>query len=89
MYKEWVTKDDKDCSIILIKLRISRKKKRNRNLYYFVITIKNTTLLLLISMFIYKHALLIKSLRLTAKPRYLLLHRGKKRSHPCPNYHLA
>ncbi len=59
LYKEWVTTDDKDCSIIPITLRRYREKKQSyRNVYYFVNIIccfKNKDDdLLLISMFINK-----------------------------------
>ncbi len=40
LYKEWVTNDDKDCSIIPIKLKGYREKKQSyRNKYYFVIIV--------------------------------------------------
>ncbi len=39
MFKEWVTNDDKDCSIIPIKLKGYRKKQSYRNKYYFVIIV--------------------------------------------------
>ncbi len=39
LYKEWLTNDDKDCSIIPIKLRRYRKKLSYRNEYYFVIIV--------------------------------------------------
>ncbi len=39
MYKEWVTNDDKDYSIIPIKLKGYRKKNSYRNKYYFVIIV--------------------------------------------------
>ncbi len=37
MYKEWVTNDDKDCSIIPIKLKGYRKKQSYRNKYFVII----------------------------------------------------
>ncbi len=39
LYKEWVANDDKDCSIIPIKLRRYWKKKSYRDKYYFVIIV--------------------------------------------------
>ncbi len=108
LYKEWVTDDDKDCSIIPIKLKGYREKKKSyRNKYYFVIIAyiiccfnNKEDYFIIINFHVYLQAACVldqKSLeisgrrgrgviwgfvRLTAKPRYLLLlHRGKKKSH--------
>ncbi len=107
MYKEWVTNDDKDCSIIPIKLKGYRKKNGYRNKYYFVIIVyiiccfnNKEDYFIIIHFHIHLQAACVldqKSLeisgrrgsgvtwgfvRLTAKPRYvLLLHRGNTKSH--------